>query len=194
MLRTLPCAVFGAVLTLCVQAAPAHAERFEDAVLAELNYARGDPAGYARDLRDEGPDPYGWEDPAAVAEAAAQLSRQAPLAPLRPDPRLAAAARSHAAAQGRSGGVGHGRSDDGLGPRLRSHGVFAGLAAENIAYGQETPRDVVRQLIVDSRVPGRGHRRDVFSAGYQLAGVACAPHPTYGMMCVIDYAGGMAPE
>ena len=54
-----------------------------------------------------------------------------------------------------------------------------------------SPEDVVRQLIVDSRVRNRGHRRDIFSRGFQVAGVGCADHARYGAMCVIQYAGAI---
>ena len=92
--------------------------------------------------------------------------------------------------QGARGDVGHGPAGS-LGLRLRGQGVWAGLSAENISYGFEDPRDVVRQLIIDSGVPNRGHRRNIFAASYQLAGVACGPHRAYGYMCVIDFAGAL---
>ena len=49
----------------------------------------------------------------------------------------------------------------------------------------------MRQLIVDSGVPNRGHRLNIFSRGYQAAGVGCARHSVYGAMCVIDFAGAI---
>jgi uncharacterized protein YkwD len=69
--------------------------------------------------------------------------------------------------------------------------MWAGMAAENISYGYDDPAGVVRQLIVDSGVPNRGHRANIFSAGYQAAGVGCARHAVYGAMCVIDFAGAI---
>jgi uncharacterized protein YkwD len=68
------------------------------------------------------------------------------------------------------------------------------MSAETISYGYASAREVVAQLIVDSRVPGRGHRKTIFGAGYSLAGVACGSHSTYGAMCVIDFAGALAPR
>jgi uncharacterized protein YkwD len=104
--------------------------------------------------------------------------------------RIAAAARQHAARQGPRGDVGHGAPGS-LGQRLRSAGLYAGLEAESISYGQESPRDVIRQLVVDSGVPDRGHRHDLFGRAYQAAGVACGPHAEWGSMCVIDLAGAI---
>ena len=168
----------------------AHAAELDTAVLSEINYVRAHPAEYARELR-RAPD---WvleqEEPGAVEEAIDFLERQAPLRPLKGDPRLDAAARQHARTQGPRGDVGHGPTG-GLGVRLRANGVFAGLCAENISYGHDDARDVVRQLIIDSRVVGRGHRRNIFTASYTTAGVACGGHRQWGSMCVIDFAGAL---
>jgi uncharacterized protein YkwD len=164
--------------------------RLDDAVLDEMNFARARPAEYARELRR---DLHGSDDPAAVAEAIGFLERQAALPPLDSDRRVAAAARQHTQAQGARGDVGHGATGA-LGQRLRGQGVWVGLSAENISYGYDDPRDVVRQLIVDSGVPGRGHRRNIFGSSYQLAGVACGPHRAYRFMCVIDFAGALPPR
>ena len=188
-------ALAGLLLALApaVQAAPtaaARAARLDDDVLDELNFARARPAEYARELRR---DLHRSDDPAAVEDAIRFLERQTSLPPLESDRRVAAAARQYAQAQGGRGDVGHG-SAGGLGQRLRNQGVWAGLSAENISYGFEDARDVVRQLIIDSGVPGRGHRRNIFATGYQLAGVACGPHRAYGFMCVIDFAGALPPR
>lgn len=192
-------ATSGAIL-LCFPATPARAQMGLDAaVLAEVNFARTHPAEYARDLLRtaerggaEGYSEIGNEDGGAVEEALEFLERQRPLPPLKASRALAAAAEAHASRQGRTYQVGH-VSPDGetLSERLREHGVWAGLAAEDISYGYEDPREVVRQLIVDSRVPGRGHRANIFDANYSEAGVSCGAHRAYGAMCVIDFAGAL---
>lgn len=171
----------------------------EAAVLFEVNFARTHPAQYGEALRRsayrggiEGYSEIGNEDGDALAEAIDFLSRQRPLPPLETSQALAAAARAHARAQGETYQVGHvGPGGQTLSERLHAHGVWAGLAAEDISYGYDDPREVVRQLIIDSGVPGRGHRRNIFSASYQAAGVSCAPHRAYGAMCVIDFAGAV---
>jgi hypothetical protein len=169
--------------------AQAGAGGLDDAVLAEMNYARAHPAQYARALRLD-PQGYPGDDRAAFEEAMDFLEQQPPLPPLDTDKRVAAAARDHVRSQGSSGAVGHG-APGGLGQRLHDHGVWAGLSAENIAYGSRTGADVVRQLIIDSGVPNRGHRANIFSRSYQLAGVSCGPHPAYAVVCVIDFAGAL---
>ena len=183
---------------LAVSAVSAWAGPQDDDVLAEMNFARTQPQAYARELRDasydrdrgRGDPGFGYEDPYALDEAIDFLERQAPLPPLRADRRLAAAARAHTAVQSVRGDVGHG-AQGGLGRRLNRQGVYAGLSAENISYGYASPRDVVRQLIVDSGVAGRGHRNNIFGRAFQVAGVACGRHPIFGSMCVIDFAGAV---
>lgn len=204
--RTRASALLGLLLLPLLIAAPTalHASEFESQVLAELNRIRAHPQAYARELRRQqvaqtryGDDAYdgggggmSQEDPDAVEDAIDFLMRQRPLPPLADDGRLAAAARAHVARQGPTGDVGHG-APGALGQRLQRAGLFAGLEAETISYGQRTPDEVIRQLVVDSRVPSRGHRLDLFGHGYQAAGVACGRHAEWGSMCVIDLAGAI---
>lgn len=172
----------------------------EAEVLAELNLARADPLRFAQELRDyrarfDGAivrypdDPVGEatvEGVEAVDEAIAFLERQKPLPPLSAAQILALAARDHAAEQGPRGTIGH-RSGDGLSPgdRVKRRGgdVYVG---ENISYGISYARGVVRQFIVDDGVPGRGHRKLIFSDGYRFAGVGCGMHMLYRFMCVVN--------
>jgi uncharacterized protein YkwD len=178
--------------------AQVQAQSLDGEVLRELNFARARPAEYAEVLLEEARSPrsattsFAYEDRNALAEAVDFLRRQAPLQPLRVNAGLTAVALDHATAQGREGGFGHVGSDGAsLGDRLRRRGVWASLAAEDISYGYRTPQDVVRQLIVDSGVPGRGHRANIFGSAYQAVGVGCGGHPVYGAMCVIDFAGAL---
>jgi uncharacterized protein YkwD len=175
----------------------AQAGSFEDEVLRELNRVRADPAAMARELRASAAEnAKAWDlsaDPRAVDEAIDFLSRQAPLPPLQTDGRLAEAAFEHAAGQGPTGELGHGAPGS-LGHRIQGRGLWAGLCGETISYGQATPRDVVRQLIIDFGVADRGHRQLIFSQGFELAGVGCGPHKAYGSMCVIDFAGALPPR
>jgi uncharacterized protein YkwD len=179
---------------------------FDRAVLDELNFARTDPVGYAETLREyrthfRGRVVYAPGDeigvqsnegPAAVDEAIAFLDRQRPLAPLTDSPPLARAAGDHTADQGPLGLTGHGGSNgDGLGRRIQRHGVWSGMAAEDISYGAGAPADVVRQLIIDDGVPSRGHRANIFDPTLEIAGVGCGPHRIYRYMCVIDFAGAV---
>jgi hypothetical protein len=192
--------VWGALAALAIGlAAPvaASAGSFEDQVMDELNRVRADPSGYARYLQREraenglANDERG--DPRAFSEAIDFLKGQRPLPPLQDDGRLASAAAEYARTQGPGGGVGHGAAG-GLGRRIQAKGVWAGLSGETISYGQSTPFEVVRQLVIDFGVPDRGHREMIFDRSFQAAGVGCGRHAAYGAMCVIDFAGAFPPK
>lgn len=185
--RTVALVCAAAVL---LPAAIADAAELDQQVLEEINYARAHPADYARELRRAPAWAFDQEEPGAVEEAIAFLERQPPLAPLKGDKRLGSAALQHVRVQGPRGDVGHGEAGS-LGVRLRAAGVYAGMAAENISYGYDDAQAVVRQLIIDSRVAGRGHRRNIFATSYTTAGVACGGHRQWGAMCVIDFAGAL---
>jgi uncharacterized protein YkwD len=173
--------------------AGARERTLDDGVLYEINLARTQPRVYARALEDAASQSRAsgaYDDPAAYSEAVRFLRRQPALPPLSSDSALEHAALSHADFQGRQGGFGHvGRGGETLGERLHRHGAFAMLMAEDISYGYANPREVVLQLIVDSGVPGRGHRDNIFNPMFREAGVACAPHRVYGAMCVVDFTG-----
>ena len=180
-------------------AASAAPDRFEQAVLKEINRARAHPREVAGELRryranfhglvaHENGDPVGtttFEGAGAVDEAIAFLEAQAPLPPLDDGVILTRAARDWAETQGSAGAVGHG---SGPGARVRAAGgdIYVG---ETISYGMPTPAAVARQFIIDDGQPRRGHRALLFSAGYRFAGVGCAAHARFGSLCVVDYAG-----
>ena len=169
----------------------------ESEILAEINFARTQPAASADTLRrgeraDDRRDAWGGEDRgyggSARDEAIAFLSRQQPLPPLTDSHGLTGAAARLADDQAQSGRVGH---TSALRERFEAHGVFSGMVAETISYGMTTPAGVVQQLIIDDGVPGRGHRAVLFDQSLSAAGVGCGPHRTYGYMCVIDFAGAV---
>jgi uncharacterized protein YkwD len=125
-----------------------------------------------------------------VDEAIRFLSRQKPLPPLSWSTGLAAAAAELADEEGESGTVGHvGKASGGPRERIERHGEWHGSIAENIFYGPGDARQVVMNLIIDDGVPDRGHRKNIFSRAFARAGAACGPHPVYGTVCVIDFAG-----
>lgn len=197
--EAMPLAVLIAPLALA-GAAPAQPS-VEAALLAELNFARTQPRRYADTLRSyrryfRGRIVYYPEQPnglatqegtRAVDEAIAFLERQPALEPLSPAPLLARTARDHVVDQGPRGATGH-LSRDGSNPRDRSKRRGGGIyIAETITYGPASAVEVVRQLIVDDAVPGRGHRKTVFAPEMRYAGGACGPHKTYRTMCVVEF-------
>ncbi|HEY1751137.1 MAG TPA: CAP domain-containing protein [Caulobacteraceae bacterium] len=157
-------------------------------VLTEINFVRTHPAAYAEQLRRERPT-------AATEEAIAVLERREPAPALRFSPDLGASAAAHALDQDEHDSFEHAGSDgSSAGERMRRRGVYAGLMAEAMSAGEATAGDVVRQLIVDEGVPARGHRKDLLDPFLRLAGVGCAPHPTYRVICVIDLASNPPPR
>lgn len=171
-------------------------------VLAALNAARTNPAGYAGGLKiyrgyfkanivtmpGNPVDFETVEGTAPVDEAILTLTAQASAAPLSQADILAAAAADHVAEQSVSGRTGH-YSADGSAPGDRVVKRGGGpMVAEVIAYGAVDAADVIRQLIVDDGVPDRGHRAALFAGHLRYAGVACGPHPEFKTMCVIDMA------
>lgn len=194
-----------AVALLLVCALPAlPASELERAVLREMNAARTSPQAFAAHLqrhrslfegerfRPPGATYYvlTQEGPAAVDEAIAFLQRQRPRPPLEWTEGLARAAAELVRAQAHSGETGHGRGKLSMEARVGRQVEWTGSIGENISYGPNDGLDVVLQLIVDDGVPGRGHRANIFSPDFRLAGVACGPHPTLRTSCVIDFAGG----
>lgn len=185
------------VLALAI-GGPAVSGPMEEAVLAEVNFARAYPQEYARRLLSEpvtawqraleaNGQPY---DRAAFIEAVEALQRQEPLPVLKADHALADAALEHVSLQGPSGLIGHSSPNgERFYDRLRRHGAADAIAAENIAYGPRTPSDVVRELIIDSGVPSRGHRRNIFHANFEVVGISCGAHRDYFTMCVMDFSG-----
>jgi len=190
-------------------ALPAQAQSLEDAVLAEINFARTQPREYARDLRryrqsfegriiaDERGERMTREGIRPVDEAIAFLERQQPLPALGHGAVLAIAAADHAMEQGAHGTRGH-ISTNGATPARRVVARGGGrYVSETIAYGEDDPVAIVRSLIVDDGVPSRTHRIVLFMPYLRYAGVACGPHAAYDFLCVMDYsqtADGNAPR
>jgi len=180
------------------------AQAIEVEIVAELNLARTQPQKYVEILRAYRKFIRGnyFERPGeitvvlnegakAVDEAIAFLERQKPVPPLALSRGLSLAARDHARDQGSTGQTGHSGSDRStMAQRIERYGEWQKTAGENIAYGGESARDVVIQLIVDDGVPSRGHRTNIFNASFLVVGVAFGKHPGYRTICVQDFAGG----
>lgn len=183
---------------------PAAYRALEAEILRETNLFRRDPRGYAKKLLALRPSYQGRRivrgptepviltiEGVAALDEAIEVLRSAP----RRLPRLARsqglerAARAHADDLARSGLLGHSGSD-GSSPaaRVSRIGSWDGLVAENISFGPTDAEEIVIGLIVDDGVPDRGHRDVLLTHELFFAGVACGPHPTYKITCVMDYA------
>jgi uncharacterized protein YkwD len=175
------------------------------AIIHEINTARQNPSLYATFLEQTRPNFAGrvrtmpggvrlctHEGARALDEAIRFLRRARPLPALALSPGLCLAAADHCREQA-GGAIGHhGRDGSNPGSRISRYGVVAQGWAENIAYGQRSPRAIVMALIIDDGVRGRGHRRNIFNPDYNAAGAAFGPHARYGTVCSIDFASGYA--
>ncbi len=179
---------------------------FELGVIEETNLARTDPAGYAKHLEKYRSQHRGnnvfatprgnlltQEGVKAVDEAIDFLKEAKPLSPIMPSRGLSLAAKAHADDIGPVGITGHTGTDKSTSQqRIERQGRWKSTIGENISFGSHTARDVVVSLIIDDGVPSRGHRINIFTPAFHVAGVAEGKHKQYGSMCVIDYAGGFS--
>jgi uncharacterized protein YkwD len=173
-------------------------------VIIEINMLRTDPAKYARrylvPLRayyhnnllqlpgeiaistDEGI--------SALDECIRELQAVKPLFPLTPKKGLTLAASDQAKDQGRTGATGHTGSDGSTTEeRLSRYGTWDTSAGENINYGGKDARNIVVELLIDDGVSLRGHRRNLLNVTFRYVGISVGPHPVYGHVCVMDFAG-----
>jgi len=176
----------------------------ERGLLVQLNAARTDPTGYARQLESRLPYFRGAlfqrptdriaretrEGAAAVREAVSALRATPPRPALRRSEGMSRAAADHVRDQGPRGAVGHdGRDGSTTGSRVNRYGTWGVRLTESISYGPATAHDVIADLLIDDGVPNRGHRRNLLDPDVRVAGVACGAHGRFGVMCVIDLAG-----
>jgi uncharacterized protein YkwD len=161
------------------------------AIIRELNLARQKPAiyaGFVGQLRVNHSLRTGPGAP-ALDEAIRFLRTVHPQPPFSLSPGLCQAAADHCRDQV-GGLIGHNGSDrSSPDSRINRYGRWQGGWAENIAYGQRNARAIVLALIIDDGVRGRGHRKNIFNAIYNVAGAAYGPHARFGSICGIDFAG-----
>jgi uncharacterized protein YkwD len=178
----------------------------EKDVVLELNMARTNPAAYKAIAESYASLYHGSmlripgmtnivtdEGVAAVRELVRFLASAAPVLPLAPSQGMSMAARDHQRDQARSGKTGH-TGADGSDPfaRMNRYGSWQKTAGENVDYGYDKARLIVLSLLTDDGVPGRGHRKNIMDGAFRVIGLACGPHPQYGSMTVMDFAGGYA--
>lgn len=177
----------------------------EKEIILETNKMRSDPARYAEEyiaplaknydrriLRYPGDQPLlTKEGVSALHECVRALKKQQPLPILYPSPGLTQAARDHVNDQSKTGKTGHTGGDrSGMRDRIERYGTWQVRIAENIAYGAKTARQIVIYLLIDDGVRDRGHRVNFLNPDFKVVGVAAGNHPQYGIMSVMDFAGG----
>ncbi|MBQ9630125.1 MAG: CAP domain-containing protein [Treponema sp.] len=151
-------------------------------VLAELNFARMQPSEYVKKRLET---MNGTST--ARTELINELKVMSPLPALKPGAGLTKAAREWVVKQGATSATGHGSGSDSMGNRIARYGNCSG-AGENIAYGSKGAVAIIKALLIDENVSGRGHRKNILSKNYTHVGIAIGSHKGYGTMCVQDFA------
>ncbi|SHE75862.1 Cysteine-rich secretory protein family protein [Mariniphaga anaerophila] len=177
----------------------------EKEIILEINKLRTNPKGYAeayisplakrynrRLLYYPGDKPLLTKEGVnALYECVRDLKRQQPLSIVHPSPGLTLAARDHVKDQSKSGRTGHvGGDKSSMRDRIERYGKWEVRIAENIAYGGVTAQQIVVYLLIDDGVRNRGHRINFLNPDFRMVGVATGDHPEYGIMSVMDFAGG----
>lgn len=181
----------------------AQLETLAEELVAETNKMRANPAAYAqrleaiRDYYDgnvvkvPGRPAVGVvEGVSALDEAIAVLRGSQPLDALVFSPGMTSGASDHATDLGSKGITGH-YGSDGSDPftRINRYGKWRNSASENISYGQATIAEWhLINLLVDDNVPSRGHRQALLDPNYSAMGAACQEHPSFRIVCVMNYA------
>jgi len=174
----------------------------EQLVVTELSKVRLHPKEYAKWLRTqlkyfEGTlwrlpehSPIRTEEGApALQELIEFLEGIQPVGPLRWNEGLSHAARELVLEQGPTGQTGHkGPKGSTMQDRILKCGLYQSIIGEIINYGDEKPRWTVMQLLIDDGYPSRGHRKNIFTADFHMAGAAIGPHAEYGSMTTVDLA------
>jgi uncharacterized protein YkwD len=177
----------------------------EQDVLKEINLARTRPAEYAayleqlrpyfvgKELREPGkPALVTAEGVAALDEAIRFLRSAKPVPAFTMSAGMCYGARELVKDQGATGATGHKGADGSFcEQRAKRFGTWTDPIGEDIAYGNDTPRDRVIAWLIDDGVANRGHRARLFNTSYKVVGVACGDHKMGGM-CVITFAAGFA--
>ena len=178
---------------------------FEKEVIFELNKARSNPSKFAEEYLDDLVDAYDgkllvvpgevpiqtFEGKKALLECIRVMKKTDPLPLLYPSKGLSRAAALLVKDQQKTGQVGHfGSNGSNPQQRIEQYGNWLEKFAENITYGNNSPRRVVISLLVDDGVPDRGHRKNLLDKTFKTVGLATGDHPKYKQMCVMEMAGG----
>ena len=174
-------------------------------VLIEQNNVRTNPASYIPKLkklltyfRDNtliipGEEPVKtFEGVYAVEEAIEFLGKVNPLHEMKIDVNLSNACRDHVADIGTRGLATHEGSDGkGLVERIEKYCEWDRTCAESIEFGYKNEENIVMNMIIDDGVKERHQRKNLFNSEFNFVGVGVGPHRDYGVVTVINYAGGV---
>lgn len=194
--------------TLNTASEASYLSTLEKEIFLEINKLRSDPQRYAEQYIAPLAKKYNRlllyypndkplltkEGVRALYECVHELKQQKPLPVIFPNHGLTLAARDHVKDQSKTGRTGHQGSDrSSMRNRIERYGQWQIRIAENIAYGGKTAQQIVIYLLIDDGVRDRGHRKNFLNPDFRMAGIATGSHPNYGVMSVMDFAGGFKP-
>lgn len=172
----------------------------EDAIVAELNRLRSNPAAYAEDLAGFGKLYRGdtvtvpgymavrtREGTAAVDDAVAVVTSVEPMPLLARSPGLSRAARAYAYRLGHEGVLFHGGDSASPHDRMALYGRVSGMFAENVGAVYREARLMILEQFVDDGIESRVHRYNMLGPMFRVIGVGCSPHPKYDVVCVMNF-------
>jgi len=183
----------------------------ELAIVAELNQARTNPAGYAAWLENQrqyysvengtfvlrlpGESPQGLrEGEAALISTIASLQQLEPRTPLTVSDLLTYGVQEWVNAmgsQGATGGVDVEGNDQGF--YTRNYGLRRGAGFALDSYRRQQAAAIVLAWMVSDGDPARSIRQALLTPELSLIGVACGDHLTRDVMCSISIAQEFAP-
>ena len=100
------------------------------------------------------------------------------------DETLFKCSKNYAIKGGKKGTIGHEGFDERLQPISKNHYCVA----ENCSYGLEDAFDAFILLMIDEGIPSLGHRKNILKPEFVFASAAYAPHKSYRVNLVMNFA------
>jgi uncharacterized protein YkwD len=91
-----------------------------------------------------------------------------------------------------TGHVGHKGST--VKERIEKYGSWNNFIGENCHYGKDNAIEIIVDLLIDSGIPNRGHRKNLLSKDYRFVGICVYSHPGYKIQTVMDFAADIVPR
>lgn len=159
----------------------------EKEIVMELNVVRTGPKRYADFLKSLKGRPQ-WNQ--GLDETILFVEKKEPLPPFRISKGLSLAARNLLNDRGPEGLTGHvGKDGKSIFERMNTYGQWDGKAGEYLGYGYTEAEALVARMAIDEGSAVKDSQQYIFDRDFLVVGVACGPHKSYRIMCVIDFAG-----
>lgn len=158
---------------------------FKNRILNEINMVRTNPIKYADEMENyiKGKEIFYGRNNSNINdinEALKYLRNVAKREPIKYNSNIDIIAQKLVNTQGPTGSLGHGDFIK----RMGEYGTYRQVV-ENISYGLTDPKDIVIQWIIDTGVPDRGHRKNIFEPIVNEIGIGYGPHKNYRNMAVV---------